>query len=87
MAPSPSFPYAQLPVFKYQTFDNQSLTYSEYPIIPPTSSKMTHFGEGADADEQPKNGEAPADPPADSETSDPPIEIIDLSTNAPTDGA
>jgi hypothetical protein len=78
--------YAQLPVFKYQTFDRESLTFSEHPIIPPSPRQMRYFGEGADADEPPKNDDTPADPSADTETSDPPIEIIDLPDDAPADG-
>jgi len=30
-----SFRYAQLPVFKYRTFDIETLTYTDHPIIPP----------------------------------------------------
>lgn len=78
--------YAQLPVFKYQTFDRGSLTFSEHPIIPPTPAKIRHFGEGTDADELHKNDDALADQPSDNETSDPPIEIIDLPDDAPADG-
>jgi hypothetical protein len=78
--------YAQLPVFKYQTFDRDSLTFCEHPIIPPSPRKMRYFGEGADADEPPKNDEAPVDPPADTEPSDLSIEILDLPADALADG-
>lgn len=29
------FRYAELPVFKYQTFDPNSLTFTDHPIVPP----------------------------------------------------
>ena len=78
MAPQNSFLYAQLPVFKYQTFDRENLTFSEHPIIPPSPRQMRHFGQSADADEPPKNVDASVDQPADPEPPDlDVIEIID----------
>jgi hypothetical protein len=77
--------YARLPVFKYQTFDRESLTFSEHPIKPPSPRKMRYFGSDADADEPPKNDDAPVDPPADAEPPDPPIEILDLPADPPAD--
>lgn len=77
--------YAQLPVFKYQTYDRESLTFSEHPIIPPSPRKRREFCEDADADEQPKNDDAPVHLPADHEPSDPPIDIINLPADAPAD--
>jgi hypothetical protein len=78
--------YAQLPVFKYQTFDPHNLVFSEHSIIPPSPPKMRYFGEGADADDPPKNDDVPVDNPADTESSEQPVEIIDLSADASTEG-
>lgn len=74
--------YAQLPVYRYQTFDQKTLTYSEHPIIPSRPRKMPYFGEGADADELTKNDDNPSDQPLNAETLDSAIEIIDT----PADG-
>ena len=84
MAPQPQ--YAQLPTFKYHTFAPQSFVFSEYPVIPPSPPKMRYFGEDADTDDPPKNVEAPDDPPADTETSEPLLDIIDLPPSASGDG-
>ena len=35
MPRSLNFKYAELPVFKYQTFDPTSVTFTDHPIIPP----------------------------------------------------
>jgi hypothetical protein len=75
--PRSSFPYAQLPLYQYQTFDKNNLTYSEYPIIPRTPRRLRYFGEGADADEPTKNDNYLPDQPLDIEMSEPDIEIID----------
>jgi hypothetical protein len=74
--------YAQLPVYKYQTFDQKTLTFSEHPIIPPRPRQMRYFGEGTDADELTKNDNNSSDQPLDTEMSESTIEIID----APADG-
>lgn len=74
--------YAQLPVYKYQTFDQKTLTFSEHPIIPPTPRKMRYFGEDADADELTKNDNNHSDQPLNAETLEAAIEIIDI----PADG-
>jgi hypothetical protein len=74
--------YAQLPVYKYQTFDQKTLTFSEHPIIPPRPRTTLYFGEGADADELTKNDNNPSDQPLYTEMSDSVIEIIDV----PADG-
>jgi hypothetical protein len=72
--------YAQLPVYKYQTFDQKTLTFSEHPIIPPKPRQMRYFGEGTDADELKKNDNNPSDQPLDSEFTEPAVEIIDVPT-------
>jgi hypothetical protein len=77
--------YAQLPVFKYHTFNPQNLVFSEYSTIPPSPPKLRYFGEGADADDPPKNDD-PADNPADTESSEQPVEIIHLPADASTEG-
>ena len=38
---SRQFKYAELPVFKYQTFNPESLTYTDHPIIPPDRISFT----------------------------------------------
>ena len=73
-------------MFKYQTFDRESLTFSEHPIIPPSPKQMRYFGENTDADEPPKNDDGPAPWPVDTEQPDPVIEIIDTPADAPADG-
>ena len=78
--------YAQLPVFKYQTFDRETLKFSEHPIIPPSPKQMRYADDDADPGEPPKNDDAPSDPPADAEPADSTIEIIDLSPDAPAEG-
>jgi hypothetical protein len=75
MAPKPQ--YAKLPPYQYHKFAPQSFVFSEHPVIPPSPPKMRYFGEGDDADDPPKNVEAPNDPPADTETSEPILDIID----------
>jgi hypothetical protein len=70
--------YAQLPVYKYQTFDQKTLTFSEHPIIPPKPRQMRYFGEGTDADELKKNDNNPSDQPLDTEPPESVIEIIDV---------
>ena len=30
-----NFKYAELPVFKYQTFDPTSVTFTDHPVVPP----------------------------------------------------
>ena len=64
--------YAELPVFKYQTFDRETLRFSEHPIIPPPSRRMRYADE--DTDEDLKSDYDPVDPSAPDE----PHEIIDL---------
>lgn len=86
MAPQSQFAYAQLPVYKYQFFDPENLKFCEHPITPPSQVQMSHFSEDVDADEQPKNDDAPVDPPADIETPDSIVEIIDDPADAPGDG-
>jgi hypothetical protein len=86
MAHRASYTYAQLPVYKYQTFDCRTLTFSDHPVIPPRPAKMRFFGEGADTDDPSKNIEAPDDPLADTETSEPLLDIIDPSPGASGDG-
>ena len=78
--------YAQLPVYKYQTFDTQHLVFSEHSIIPPSPPNLRYFGEGADADDPPKNDDVPADNPADTESSEQAVEIIDPPADASTEG-
>lgn len=39
--PPPKYMYAQIPAFHYQTFDRQSLKFSNVPIIPPNSKPPT----------------------------------------------
>lgn len=78
--------YAQLPVFKYQTFDRETLKFSEHPIIPPPPRQMRYSDDDADPGEPPKNEDVPSDLPADTEAADSAIEIIDLSADAPAKG-
>lgn len=40
--------YAQLPVFKYQTFDRNDLTFTDIPIVPPTQRPIRHYSQVAD---------------------------------------
>ena len=52
--------YAQLGVFKYQTFDPATLKFSEYPVINPRSYSMEHSG--SDADNEPKKDDIVFEP-------------------------
>jgi hypothetical protein len=76
MPPQPQ--YAQLPKFQYQHFDPLKIVYSDHPIVPPPRPNMGYSDENADADDPPKNGNAPANPPVDTELVEPPMEIVDL---------
>lgn len=67
----PKYEYAQLPVFKYQTFDRESLQFSDVPIIPPTA-KPPVVGDD-DADEPLKEGDPPTDAPVEAEVQDVPV--------------
>jgi hypothetical protein len=67
-----NFQYAQLPVFKYQTFDRESLTFTNHPIIPP--ERIVFSDRHADD----LKGDEPAEPEVielDSPTKD--IEVLD----------
>jgi hypothetical protein len=68
--------YAQLPAYRYQSFDQKTLTFSKYPVIPPRPIKMA--GEDVDADELAKNNNNPSDQPPNTETSEPAVEIIEV---------
>jgi hypothetical protein len=35
------YKYAELPVFKYQTFDRSTCTFTDHPIIPPERFQFT----------------------------------------------
>lgn len=76
-----TFKYAELPVFKYQTFDQSSLTFTDHPIVPPekinfsdrSTDDLFKHDEAGPPDPEP---EAPADaPPADPE---PEPEIVEV---------
>jgi hypothetical protein len=60
MPQRPDQMYAQLPVFKYQTFDRESLSFSDVPIIPPSTKPPIESApeDNNDADDGPKDGEA-----------------------------
>lgn len=60
MPQHPDQMYAQLPVFKYQTFDRESLSFSDVPIIPPSTKPPIETApkDNSDADDGPKDGEA-----------------------------
>lgn len=79
--------YAQLPVFKYQTFDLESLKFSEHPIIPLPPRKIRYADEDDDTNEPPKNDDAPNEPSADTEAANPDNETVDTLGDAPADGA
>lgn len=64
--------YAQLPVFKYQTFGPESLAFSNAPVSPPPISPARYFGVVTDI--APKSAEVPKQPPADSKTMETPAE-------------
>lgn len=63
------YKYAQLPVFKYQTFDRESLQFSDIPIIPPNAKAPVVHDD--DADEPLKEGDGPMD-------AQPEVEILNL---------
>ena len=37
-----NFKYAELPVFKYQTFDPTSVTFTDHPVVPPEVINFSH---------------------------------------------
>ena len=41
MSETECFKYAKLPVFNYQTFDRDSCTFTDHPIIPPERIQFT----------------------------------------------
>ncbi len=51
--------YAQLPVFKYQTFDQASISYSIAPASRPLTNAVRYYGKVTDL--APKSNEAPKD--------------------------
>jgi hypothetical protein len=70
--------YAQLPVFKYQTFDQGGLSFSNVPVLPPRTSPVRYFG--AVTDLPPKSEEKPEEISPESDTAEKPAE----STPEPT---
>ena len=56
-----TFGYAQLPVFKYQTFDREALTFSNAPIVPSGSGSFWSFGQDTDIG-VPKHEDLPKEP-------------------------
>ena len=72
------FKYAQLPVFKYQTFDRESLQFSDIPIIPPIADPPVVLDD--DADEPLKEGDGPMDMPLEEVDI---VDIQDLDTDVP----
>lgn len=77
--PQGKFQYAQLPVFKYQTFDRESLKFSDHPIIP-LNAKPPIVD---DADDQ-KNGDGLNEPPID--PMPPPVEDVPVPEADPPAG-
>ena len=57
MARSPDQMYAQLPVFKYQTFDPSCICYSTVPASRPSTNAVRYYG--AVTDLAPKPNEMP----------------------------
>lgn len=66
--------YADLPVFKYQTFDRESMSFSDVPIIPPSSKPPIEQTESVET--------AVIDDNADANASKPDEEIADNGTMA-----
>ena len=62
---SRQFKYAELPVFAYQTFDREPVTYSERPVI--AYDKINFSDRHADSSDQPEEEAAP-----------PELEILEL---------
>jgi hypothetical protein len=79
MARRPDKMYAELPVFKYQTFDRENVSFSFVPIVPPSTKPPIDnpptLNDG-DADEGPKDG----DTPQEETPTDPPVEDDGMST-------
>ena len=78
MAPHPSYLYAQLPVFKYQTFDRETLTFMDHPIPPPPPRQMRYADDDDYADDDHKSTEAFDKSPEENEKSASPVEVIDI---------
>lgn len=60
--------YAQLPVFKYQTFDQGSLFFSKLPVSPPPTSTVRYFG--AVTDLAPKSEEVAKQTPPETDAAE-----------------
>jgi len=58
MSRRPTYEYAQLPVFKYQTFDRATLSLIDHPIIPPERPRFKFMNHHADDQPQPTGEEA-----------------------------
>jgi hypothetical protein len=64
--------YAQLPVFKYQTFGPENLAFSNVPVSPPPTTPLPYFGVVTDL--APKSDETPNETPPIAETTESPAE-------------
>lgn len=73
MANWPAPMYAQLPVFKYQTFDPGTHSYSLTPISRPYITPSRYYHRVTDL--PPKSEETLNEPPADLQTSETPSEM------------
>lgn len=66
--PQTNYQYAQLPGFKYQTFDRHTLTFTDVPIIPLFAEPPTQDDSKGNADSTPEKGDDPESPPVDKST-------------------
>jgi hypothetical protein len=74
MARTPNNMYAQLPVFQYEVFGQESLFFSSTPVSPPPTNLVRYYGAVTDlapkAQEVPE--ETPPEPAAESPSDAPP---------------
>lgn len=83
------YQYAELPSFKYQTFDRHTLTFTDVPIISLFAEPWAQDGSKGNADSAPEKGDAPESPPVDKSIEEPspsPPEGSPDSDPQPSDG-
>jgi len=76
--------YAQLPVFKYQTFDRDSLKFTDHPILPPPPPPQLS-SPGVDADDKSKTNNFDDDTPNPT-VAEPAAEKTEESADKPAEG-
>jgi hypothetical protein len=72
MGRTPTHMYAQLPVFQYEVFGQENLSFSYAPVSPPTTSLARYYG--AVTDLSPKTQNVPEETPKEPDVAETPAE-------------